>query len=90
MYNDFKVFLRRADISIGSTADLSVPVRLSSSGSMMNGSWHVAAESRYPLFHTGIGFTRGLAVVSDTFANVYSGISVITYLERSNRIHEVK
>ncbi len=34
----FKLFLRIADRSSGSTADFTVPVRLSSGGSMMSGS----------------------------------------------------
>ncbi len=38
-YNFLKVFLRSADRSAGSTADFTVPVRLSSGGSMMSGSW---------------------------------------------------
>jgi hypothetical protein len=38
--------------------------------------------------HTRIGFTRGLAVVSDTFCDVYSGSSGIAHLGRSFRIDE--
>ena len=53
---------------------------------MMSGSWHVAAEMCCPLLHTGIGFTRGLAVVSDTFRDAYSSSSVIAHLGRSFRI----
>ena len=37
-YNFFKVFLRSADRSARSTADFTVPVRLTSGGSMMSGS----------------------------------------------------
>ena len=38
--------------------------------------------------HTDIGFTKGLAVVSDTFKNVYSGSSVIPHLGRFFHIGE--
>jgi hypothetical protein len=84
-YNFFKLFLRSADIFIGSIADFIVPVRLSSGGSMMSGSWQVAAEICCPILHTGIGFTRGLAVVSNTFRDAYNGSSVIAHLCRSFR-----
>jgi hypothetical protein len=87
-YNFFKVFLRSVDRSIGSTADFIVPVRLSFGGSMMGGSWQVAAEVCCPILHTGIVFTRGLAVVSDTFHDAYSGRSVIAHLGRSFRVDE--
>ncbi len=88
-YNFFKVFLRSADKSPGgSTADFNVPVRLSSGGSMMSGSWQVAAEPGCPLLHTGLGAVRGLAVVSDTFRDAYSGSSVIAHLGRSFRVDE--
>ena len=36
----------------------------------------------------GIGFTRGLAVVSDTFRDVYSGSLVIAHLGRPTRVDE--
>ncbi len=72
----FKVFLRSADRSSGSKADFSVPVRLSSGGSMISGSWQVVAEVYCPILHMGIGFTRGLTVVSSTFRDAYSGSSV--------------
>jgi hypothetical protein len=88
MYNLFKVFLRSADRSARSTADFTVPARLPSGGSMMSGSWHVAAELCCPILHTGIGFTRGMAVVSDTFRDAYSGSSVIAHLGRSSRFNE--
>jgi hypothetical protein len=87
-YNFFKVFIRSSDRSIGSTSDFSVPVRLSSGGSMMSGTWQIAAETCCPILHTGIGFTRGLVVVSDTFRDAYSGSSVIAHLGRSFRIDE--
>ncbi len=54
----------------------------------MNGEWQVAAEVCCPILHTGIGSTRGLAVVSDTYRDAYSGSSVIAHLDRSFRIDE--
>ena len=88
-YNFFKVFLRSADRAAGgTTADFNVPVRLSSGGSMMSGSWHVAAEMCCPLLHTGLGITRGLVAVSDTFRDAYSGSSVLAHLGRSFRVDE--
>ncbi len=65
-----------------------MPVRLSSGGSMMSGPWQVAAEVCYPILHMGIGFTRVLADVSDTFRDSYSGRSVIAHIGRSCRIDE--
>ena len=88
-YNFFKVFLRSADRAAGgTTADFNVPVRLSSGGSMMSGSWQVAAEMCCPLQHTGLGIIRGLAIVSDTFRDAFSGSSVLAHLGRSFRIDE--
>ena len=87
-YNFFKVFLRSADRYAGSTADFTVPVLLSSGGSMTSGWWQVAAETCCPLLHTGIGFTRGLVSVSDTFRDAYSGSSVLAHLCRSFRVDE--
>jgi hypothetical protein len=55
---------------------------------MMSGSWQVAAEVCCPILHTDIGFTRGLAVVSDTSRDAYSGSSVIAHLGRSFRVDE--
>ena len=43
-YNFYKVFLRSADRSAGSTANFTVPACLSSGRSMMSGSWQDAAE----------------------------------------------
>ncbi len=87
-YNFHKVFLRSADRFSRSTTDFLVTARLSSSGSMMSGSWQVAADTCCPLLHKGVGFTRGLAVVSDTFRDAYSGSSVIDHLGRSFRVDE--
>ncbi len=57
---------------------------------MTRESWQVAAEVCCPILHTGIRYTRGLAVVSDTFRDAYSGSSVISHLGRSFRVDEDK
>ena len=89
MYNFFKVFLRSTDKSArGTTADFTVPVRLSSGGLIVSGSWHVAVKASFSLLHTGFGFARGLVLFNDTFHDTYSGSSVIAHIGRSFRIDE--
>jgi hypothetical protein len=55
---------------------------------MMSGSWQFSAEMCCPLLHTGVGLTRGLVIVSDTFRDAFSGSLVLVHLSRSFRIDE--
>ena len=43
-YNFFKVFLRSADMSSGTSVDCFIPIRLSTRGSMLSGAWQVVPE----------------------------------------------
>jgi hypothetical protein len=55
---------------------------------MINGSWQVAAEAYCLLLPTGIGFTRRVVIVSDTYRDAYSGGSVLAHLGWSFRVDE--
>jgi hypothetical protein len=85
-YNFFKVFLRSADRSSGTSADCFIPIRLSTGGSMLSGAWQIAAEPCGPLYHAG--GARGLVLVSDTFRHAGSGGAPLAHLSRSHRIGE--
>ena len=85
-YDFFKLFLRSADRSSGTSADCLIPVRLSTGGSMLSGAWQVAAEPCGPLYHAG--GARGLVIVSDTFRDAASGGAPLAHFSIFYRIGE--
>jgi hypothetical protein len=85
-YDFFKVYLRSADRSTGTAADCQVPIRLTTGGSMLSGSWQVAAELCGPIYHAG--GARGLVLVSDTFRDANSGGAPLAHISASYRTQE--
>jgi hypothetical protein len=85
-YDFFKLFLRSADRSSGTSADYLIPARLSTGGYMLSGAWQVAAEPCGPFYHAG-GANR-LVMVSNPFRDAASGGARLAHFSLSYRIGE--
>jgi hypothetical protein len=85
-YDFFKVYLRSADRLTGTVADCLIPIRLSTGGSMLSGTWQIAAEPCGPVYHAGVA--RGLVLVSDTFRDANSGGAPLAHFSKSYRLEE--